>query len=276
MKNGFDIAWMPGSSWLRVVVVWALVSAPVFAQVTVTLQPETVRAFNKYVKSVEGQLAARWAGKQPYLSIDDSPDQRRSVLQGAVYVRAAVPDNPISIPQGLIHDWLGTIFIPNTSVRKVIAVLQDFDNHSKIYPDIIRSHLISRAGNEVRGEWRLMRKSPFLTLVLDVPEQEFYEEVGPGKWVCRAYAKNISEVENAGERDEKRIPPGQGTGLLWRLYGYWSLQQTADGVMAECRTLSLTRDVPAAVQWIAKPFLKSVPRDSLAATLKDTRAAALK
>lgn len=263
-------------SWVRVVLVSALVGVPVVAQVTVTLQPETVRAFDEYAKSVESQLAARWTGKQPFLSIDDSPDQRQSVLQGAVYVRPVASDNPISIPQGLIHDWVGTIFIPNTQVRKVVAVLQDFDNHSKIYPDVIRSRLISRMGDEINGEWRLMRKSPFLTLVLDVPEQEFYKEVGPGKWVCRAYAKNISEVENAGERDEKRLPPGQGTGLLWRLYGYWSLHQTGNGVLAECRTLSLTRDVPAAVQWIARPFLKSVPRDSLTATLKNTRAAALK
>jgi hypothetical protein len=252
----------------------ALLAGPVVAQITVTLEPQTVRAFDKYARSVEAQLEARWHGNKSFLSIDDSPQEWQQVLQGAVYVRPAVPDNPISIPDGLIHDWTGTIFIPDTTVQKVIAVMQDFNHHSKIYPDVVRSRLVSRTGNEVNGEWRLMRRSSFLTLVLDVSEQEFYTEVAPGKWVCRAYAKNISEIENAGDRDEKAMPPGEGTGFLWRLYGYWSLEQTSRGVLAECRTLSLTRDVPAAVQWIAKPFLKSVPRDSLAATLKDTRAAA--
>lgn len=261
---------------LSIVPVCALLAAPVLAQVNVTLQPQTIHAFDDYAKSVEAELAGRWHGRQSFLSVDDSPDQRQEVLEGAVYVRSAADDNPISIPDGLIHDWVGTIFMPHTPVSKVLAVMQDFNKHSEIYPDIARSRLISRAGNEVNGEWRLMRKTPFLALVLDVHEQEFYSEVAPGKWTCRAYAKNISEIDNAGDRDEKALPPGKGSGFLWRLYGYWTLEQTPGGVIAECRTLSLTRDVPAAVQWIARPFLKSVPRDSLTATLKDTRAAAEK
>ncbi len=146
-------------------------------------------------------------------------------------------------------------------------------DHSKIYADIVRSRLTSRKDGEITGEWRLRRTSPFLTLVLEVPEHEFYREVSPGKWICRAYAKDISEIENPGEKDEKKLPPGEGQGFLWRLYGYWSLEETNDGVLAECRTLSLTRDVPAAFAWIAKPFLQSVPRESLTATLKSTRAA---
>lgn len=247
-----------------------------FGQITVTLQPQTARAFDEYARSVEQQLEARWSGKQPFLSLDEFSDERSNVLKGAVYIRPGNPDNPISVPHGLIHDWIGTIFIPNVTAHKVIEVLQDFNDHSKIYADIVRSRLIGQNGGEVSGEWRLRRTSPFLTLVLDVPEHEFYTQLSPGKWICRAYAKDISEIEDPEEKDERKLPPGKGQGFLWRLYGYWSLQETDGGVLTECRTLSLTRDVPAAVAWIAKPFLQNVPRESLAATLKSTRAAAIK
>ena len=252
------------------------VSRPAFAEITVTLRPETVHAFDEYAQSVEDQLDTRWKGNRPFLSVDESPEERNKVLKGAVYIRPGGPGNPIGIQHGLIHDWVGTIFIPDTTAQKVVDVLQDFNNHSKIYADIVQSRLISRSDGEVSGEWRLRRTSPFLTLVLDVPEQEFYRKLSPGKWICRAYAKNISEIQNAGAKDEKKLPPGRDQGFLWRLYGYWSLQEMDGGVLTECRTLSLTRDVPSALAWIAKPFLQSIPRESLAATLKSTRAAAVK
>jgi len=258
------------------IVLFLLIACLLDAQITVTLRPQTVHAFDEYTQAVENQLTARWSGQQPFQSIDESQDEMRKVLQGEIYVRTSAQDNPVSIPHGLIHDWTGTIFIPHTPAQKVIGIMQDFDRHSKIYPDIVRSKLISRSGYEVTGTWRVRRKSPFLTLVLDVPEQEIYVELAPGKWTCRAYAKNISEIQNAGSSDERALPPGEGQGFLWRLYGYWSLEEKSGGVLVECRSLSLTRDIPAAFAWIAKPFLQIVPRESLTATLSDTRSAAIK
>ena len=249
---------------------------PVFAQLNVTLRPRTVEAFDRYAKKVEQQLERRWSGTQPFLSISQSPDELDQVMQGAVDVRPGAPDNPVGTPYGLVHDWVGTVFIPDATLQQVLGILQDFKRHAQIYPDIIESHLISVQGNEFTGEWRLRRKGPLGALVLAVRQHEFYRELGPGKWICRAYANDISEVENAGEPGEKILPPGQGLGFLWRLHGYWSLEAVKGGVLAECRTLSLSRDVPLGVAWMVKPFLQSVPHDSLAATLRQTRAAATK
>jgi len=247
---------------------------PASAQIKVTLQPRTAEAFERYAKSVEQELAERWSGKREFLAIDESPDNLAKVMHGDVYIRPGASKTPISIQNGLIHDWAGTIFMPNTTVQKVLQVMQDFDRHSQIYPDVIQSRLISRRGNEVVGEWRLSRKSPFVTVVLNVREQEYYNQAGVGKWICRAYGKDISEVENAGTPDQKVLPPGEGMGFLWLLYGYWTLKATGGGVLVECRTLSLSRDMPSGLAWVIKPFLQTVPRDSLSATLKDTRVAA--
>lgn len=248
--------------------------SPVCGQFRTVLQSQTVNEFDQYASKVEQRLSMRWKGQRPFLSIEE--DSSASLRQGNLVIRPGTPENPVPITNGLIHDWVGTEFIPDTKVQKVMAILQDFDRHSEIYPAVIRSRLIQRQGSNLVGYWRLERKDPLVPVVLDVEQEAHYQEIGPGKWICRAYAKNISEVENAGTPKEKKLPPGEGTGFLWRLYAYWSLEAVNDGVLAECRTLSLSRSIPAGLAWAIKPFIQSLPRDSLGSTLRNTRTAATK
>jgi len=247
---------------------------PVSAQFTTKLQPQTVREFEAYAHKVEQQLDMHWRGQQTFIAVDANPSERDDALKGDLLVHPGTPDNPVAISNGLIHDWVGTVFIPNTSLSKVLTVLQDFDHHSEIYPSVIRSRLIRRDDDVLTGYWRLERKQGPLTVVLDVEEQVQYHEIAPSKWIGRAYANNISEVENPGKPNEKKLPPDDGSGFLWRLYGYWSLEATKGGVLAECRTLSLSRSIPAAVAWAIKPFVNTLPRESLTMTLQATRSAA--
>lgn len=247
---------------------------PAFAQLTTTLQPRTVLEFQQYAASVEAQLSARWRGERAFLAIDDNPSEREQVLHGDLIIRPGTSQNPVSISAGLVHDWVGAVFIPNTTIDKVLSILQDFDRHSRIYPAITGSRLVQRRGNDLVGYWRLERKDQLVPVVLDVEQEAHYKEVAPGKWVCRAYAKNISEVQNPGTPREKKMPPTQGAGFLWQLYAYWSLETVHHGVLAECRTLSLSRNIPVALGWAIKPFAESVPRESLASTLRNTRTAA--
>src|SRR5690349_1090298 len=259
-----------------VALIFLVSAAPMFGQFTTKLQPHTIEEFNRYAKKVEEQLEARWHGQRPFITVDANASEREKVLHGDVLVRPGTRDNPVSISNGLIHDWVGTVFIPNTNMSKVLSILEDYDRHSTIYASIVRSRLIRRDGNDLTGYWRLERKQGLLTVVLDVEQKSHYREVGPGKWICKAYANNISEIENAGKPNEKKLPPDDGNGFLWRLYAYWSLEATNGGVLAECRTLSLSRDIPLTVAWVIKPFVQSLPRESLTSILQQTRMAATK
>jgi hypothetical protein len=253
-----------------------LIAAPAFAQFTTTLQQRTIDEFDRYAQKIEQQLTARWHGSGSFLSIEDDAADREKVLAGELLVRPGNPGNPVEISDGLVHDWFGAVFIPNTNLHKVMDILQNFDRHSQIYPSVVRSRLVERKGSDITGYWRLQRQQGLLTIALDVEQEAHYQEVGPGKWICRAYAKNISEVDHPGSAREKKLPSGHGQGFLWRLYAYWSLEAANGGVLAECRTLSLSRSIPAAVAWAITPFVQSLPRESLAATLRDTRDAAAK
>lgn len=195
------------------------------------------------------------------------------MFKGDLVIRPAIKGNPEEIPDGLIHDWVGAVYIPNTTVGKVLAVLRDFDHHSKIYPEIVRSRLLSGQGEDIMGYWRIERKQQFVPAVFDVQEEAHYKELAPGKWICRAYGNDIREVQDPGTSKEHDYPLGTGLGLLWRLNAFWSIEASGNGVMAECRTISLSRNIPQGMGWMIKPFIQNVPRESLTSTLLNTRKA---
>jgi hypothetical protein len=224
------------------------------------LDASTTEQFDRYAKRVE---------ERPFPAIDE-----RRVLRGEVVVEPGTTPNPMQVSNGLIHDWVGAVFIPNVSMQRVLDVLQGFDQHARVYPGVVRSRLLRRDGNDVAGYWRLEWRDPLLTVVLDVKQRAYYQEIAPGKWTCRAYAHDISEVQNAGTEREKELPPGEGHGFLWRFNAYWSLEAVDGGVLAECRTVSLSRDVPQVLAWAINPFVQKLPRESLVSTLEHTRDAA--
>jgi hypothetical protein len=55
------------------------------------------------------------------------------------------------------------------------------------------------------------------------------------------------------------------------LNSYWLLEQRDDGVLAEFRSVTLTRDIPAALNWIVAPMVKNLPKETLEFTLEKTR-----
>jgi hypothetical protein len=243
------------------------------AQIPVTLRPKTVAEFEAYARKVESQqLSPQWHSSH-FLRTDNDPVAKQRVLDGQIIIREGVEDNPVDVSDGLIHDWIGDVFFPKVDIQKVLEVLENFDQHSKIYPEITRSRLLSRNGNAVSGYWRLEKKDQVIPVVLDVIDEAKYEEISSGKWVSHAYTKSVVEVENADKPNEKKFPPGRGNGFLWRLYAYWTLESLNGGVLGECRALSLSRGIPIGLGWMIKPMIKSFPRESLSATLNETRSA---
>lgn len=252
-----------GLSWLT--------AGPLSGQFETHLSPVTQSDYQNYLKGVESELAGRWQGSKPLLSLDqDSADKARAHQGELVIVELSNSKTP-SIRNGLVHDWVGTAFIRGVTVDRVLSILSDFDHHKDFYPDVVQSSLVSRQGNRVTGRWRLKR-TKIVTVELEVYQQADYVSLAPGVWTVRSHATQIREVQSPG--GEKLFPAGEGNGFLWRLDSYWTLRQEPDGVYAECRTVSLSRSIPASLAWMIKPLLESMPRESLASTLRSTREAA--
>jgi hypothetical protein len=237
------------------------------------LRPETVQAFERYVRETEARLEQRLRPDGKFLWVDEEPQREVQVRQGQVAIENRSGRDTIAVPGGLIHEWIGAVFIPGVTLGKTLAIVQDYDHNQDNYkPEVLASRLVSRDGNDFKVYLRLMKKK-VITVILDTDYDVRYFPLGSGRCHSRAYSTRIAEVRNAGKRDERILPPGQDSGFLWRLYTYWRFQERDGGVYVECEAISLTRAIPAGLGWLIEPIVTTLPRESLANTLRETRAA---
>jgi hypothetical protein len=239
----------------------------------VQLKPRTVEAFDAYIHKAEEEMEQSLQGRGAFLWADVNSERAQRVRRGEVVAQFWYGAGPAKIPNGLIHDWIGAAFIPHATLEDILAVIQDYNNHKNIYkPEVIDSKLIRHRGNDFQTYLRLLKKK-IITVVLDTDHEVHYFPVGRTRWICRSYTTRIAEVENAGTQQERVLPPDTGYGFLWRLYSYWRFQERDDGVIVECRAISLTRDVPFGLGWAIEPIIQKLPRESLIHTLEATRQA---
>jgi hypothetical protein len=245
----------------------------------VELKPQTLEAFDRYVKLSEAHIDAELARRTPFLWVDTLSGARREkadadLRAGRVVVeRLKTLDNaqPIVAPGAIIHHWIGTVFVPGASLEQTLALVEDYDHHQDYYrPEVMRSKILARNGNDFRVYLRFYKKK-VLTSVLDTEHEIHYEIVDATHAWSRSRSVHIREVENAGKSDERQKPEGNDRGLLWRIYTYWRFEQKGGGTYVECQSISLTRDIPTGLAWLISPFIESIPRESLTFTLGATR-----
>jgi len=241
----------------------------------IQLSPETLKSFEVYVRDAEAGMEAALPEDQKFLWSDGDAKRAQQVRGGEIVAQFWAGSGPAKVPDGLIHDWIGTVFVPGTTVETTLALVQDYDHHQDIYqPGVLISKLMRHRGNDFEIYMRLLKKK-ILTVVLDTDHDVQYRCLDAKRWLCRSYTTRIAEVEEAGSAKEQVFPPDTGYGFLWRLYSYWRFQERDAGVYIECRAISLTRDVPFGLGWIVEPIIQKLPRESLVDTLDCTRQALL-
>ena len=240
----------------------------------VELKKETSDAFERYVRQAESSFETR-IGHDAGFVFGTMPERRASLRAGRVLTEPVIkPRGELKVPSGLIHDWVGAVFIPNVSVKNVIELVQSYDRHKEFYrPEVIGSRLLARDGEDFRVSLRLLKKK-VLTVVLDTEHAVHYERLGETRWWSRSRSTRIAEVQDPGTPKERALPQGTGRGFLWRLNSYWTFQELDGGTYVECEAISLTRDVPRGLRLVIEQIIRTLPSESLANTLRNTRTAA--
>jgi len=239
----------------------------------VQLNPQTLEAFDAYILKAEREMEQTLHGNAPFLWSQQLPERAQKVGRGQIVAQFWSGRGPVKITRGLIHDWIAAAFIPNSNIREIFGLIQDYDNHKNIYkPEVIDSKLIRREDNDFQIYLRLLKKK-IITVVLDTDHEVHYRRVDPSRWVCRSYTTRIAEVESAGSHNERILQPDTGYGFLWRLYSHWRFEESDAGGAIECRAISLTRDVPFGLGWAIEPIIQKLPKESLISTLEATRQA---
>jgi hypothetical protein len=236
-----------------------------------------VTAFDRYVAAAEKRMAD--AG-QPFLHVDGMAEAQRqaglkSLQEGGYLINSLKArdgnNKEIDIPDGLVHHWVGAVFVRGGTVDQAVALLQDYDRHDDIYePNVDRSKLLERDGDRFKVFLRFYMKK-VLTVVVNSEHEARFTRDGPDRASSRIHSTRIAEVENPGTKEEREKPVGRDSGYMWRLNSYWRFLQRDGGVYIQCESISLSRDLPPLVGWMIKPFVTSVPRETLEFTLETTR-----
>jgi len=240
---------------------------------TVQLKEATLEAFADYIREAEEGMERTLGEDGAFLWSDGDAERDRQVRKGETVAQFWSGTRPVTVPDGLIHDWIGATMIRGATVQQTLALIQDYDNHKNIYkPEVIDSKLIARHGDDFQIYLRLLKKK-IITVVLDTYHDVHYSHLDAVRSCCRSYTTKIAEVEDAGKAQERVLAPDAGYGFLWRLYSYWRFEEREGAVFAECRAISLTRDVPLGLGWIIEPIIRKLPRESLINTLESTKRA---
>jgi hypothetical protein len=256
-------------------------SAPTGDPAPAKLRAETVAAFNRYVHLTEDRNEAELKRGSALLWIDSLSEAGRAdayaaLKHGEVQVHqltALENGKPIVCPGGMIHHWVGVVFIPGAKLDDVLGVLEDYDHQSTIYsPDVERSKIESHDGDHFRVFLRF-RRHKVITVVLDTEHDIRYFHDAPGRAHSRSSAVRIAEVENPGKSDEHEKQPGDDGGFLWRMETWWRMEERDGGVYVQSEAASLTRDIPTGLGWLIGPFVTSIPKETLTFTLEATRKA---
>lgn len=242
------------------------------------LQPVTVAAFNRYVAVTESERNTATA----FLWIDSNDAEgrrRRDLVRGGGLLIERVEtrdaDREIPIPGGLVHHWLGSVFVPGATVAQALALLQDYNRHADIYkPYVARSRLLNRNGDTFRMYLRFYTKK-VITVVVNSEHEARFTSDSPTRAHSRIASTRIAQVDDPDTPDEREQPVGRDGGYLWRLNSYWRFVERDGGVYIQCESISLTRGIPFGFNWIVGPFVTSVPRETLSFTLETTRKALL-
>jgi len=222
------------------------------AQFSTQLTPATEQAFEDYRKSAEAQLD--WRPRFTGIGKGGKPQVAPAGKQGTFDVKG-----------GLIHDWIGATLASGVAVDQVLKVLQDYDNYKKVYPpEVVDSKLLGHEGNQWRAYLKIVKKKA-LTAVLNSEYEVEYRPLSDGRWALISRSTKMAEVDNG-----KELLAGAGHGFLWRLNAYWLIEPRPGGVYLECRTISLSRNIPTGLGWIIRPMVSSLPRESLTATIEST------
>jgi hypothetical protein len=261
--------------------VFSTQSAPAADPAPAKLRSGTVAAFDRYERLTEERNDAELKRGSALLWIDSLPEAERTAAYSDLK-RGEVPihqlntlnnGGPIACPGGMIHHWVGVVFIPGAKLDDALGVLQDYDHQSTFYsPDVERSKIESHDGDHFRVFLRF-RRHKVITVVLNTEHDVHYFRDAPERAHSRSSAGRIAEVENPGKSDEREKPPGDDGGYLWRMETWWRMEERDGGVYVQSEVASLTRDIPTGLGWLVGPFVTSVPKETLVFTLEATRKA---
>jgi hypothetical protein len=115
-----------------------------------------------------------------------------------------------------------------------------------------------------------VRQQHVIPVVLDTTYDITYGRLDQQHGYSISRSTRIAEIYAAGTNAERALNADEEHGFLWRLNTYWSYEEKGGGLYLQIEVVSLTRSIPHGLGWAIRPYIESIPRDSLEFTLRST------
>jgi hypothetical protein len=236
------------------------------------LTPETLKAWNTYVRAAKARMDVRARGECPFLWIDEKRDLAGRVRAGEVLAEPVGGYSPHPIPRGLIHDWIGAIYIPKARIEDVKAVLDDY-GHYKTYfkPLVADAQVLERTPNEQKVTLLMVERAFRITAAVEAEDDVETANPAPDKLYSLTTSLRIQEIADYGKPDQHPFPQDAGPGYVWRMFTITRLEQQGDGVYEEIEMIGMSRGIPLIYRWLVQPLAEHLPQQIMVTTLQQTR-----
>jgi hypothetical protein len=244
-----------------------LAAAPVWAWAEPT--PAAVLAFNSYISVVESRLAQQHRSQNGFLVSLASGREGEQRLRGGELVVEQLPvPSGAAFPGALLHHWRGTAFAPGAKAADFQKLMRNFNAYPQHFgPQVTTAKVLSQQDDHFLAMMRV-RQHHVITVVMDSTFDVTFAHLDPAHGYSISRSTNISEIDSPGTRSERPLNSSDDHGFLWRLNTYWSYEERDGGLYMQIESVSLSRSIPSGLGWVAKPFVESVPRESMEFTLR--------
>ena len=254
-----------------VVCLWALLLASGLRLHGEEPAPAAGSAFNAYAGAVEARLVRQHARPSSILASVSAADHQRLHRGEPVIEQVTEPLSPqapnLDPPGGLLRHWRGTAFVPAARAADLEHLLRDYDAYPQRFAPQVHSAKVLALDNDHYQALIRVRQQHILTVVLDSTYDVAFTRLDSSRRYSISRSQSIREIDSAGSVHEHALNGQEQHGFLWRLNTYWSYEERDGGLYMQIESISLSRSIPAGLGWMLRPFVESIPRESLEFTL---------
>ena len=232
--------------------------------------PAAVSAFNSYNAAMECRLARQHRSANAFLApaASDPKSAETRLRQGELIIERLTPSTGADFSGALLHHWRGTAFAPGAKAADFERLMRDFDSYPRHFsPQVLQAKVLRQEGDGAQV-WMRVRQRHVITVVMDTTYDIAFGQLDAQHGFSISKSTRIAEIDSAGTSRERTLGANEEHGFLWRLNTYWNYEARSGGLYLQIEVVSLTRSIPRGLGWAIRPYLESIPRESLEFTLR--------
>lgn len=238
-----------------------------------------VTAFKQYAANLEAGLARQHRSVNSFIAdLGPGASMDARLLRGDLIIERITPAADADPPGALLHHWRGTAFVPGATTADFERLMKSISAYPRIFsPQVQQAEILSPDSGAIRkaipdqfSASMRVRQRHVITVVMDMTCDVSYGRLDAQHGYSASSSTKITEIASPGTPSEHALSAAEEHGFLWRLNTYWTYEERDGGLYMQVESISLTRSIPTGLGWALRPYVESVPRESLEFTLRST------